>query len=307
MVEKRRGKRVFPRVTVDSLRILDRLIPFRQHEPLTLRAYKLSKAVLQKFVGSDWIEAHIEKAKVGYLKFTDDPPKARETHYMRTIVLAEMLYNLQRVKNFDSCLRELAAGQVEEAYAALEIGRILATSVTDRGMKFQFVKPSRRKRWSYDLAITFSDGIKVCAETKCKLEETEITLKTITESLKIAIRQLPKTRPSFIFVKVPRFWLDDEKFSRDMIGVAEKFLRKTGRVVSVKYYQGYVTYSRDIFGEQVGEVIAYREHSNPDHKFKKLKGRDWNIFPENPAPLPPTRVNYSGLGPNWQRLIGPIS
>jgi hypothetical protein len=127
------------------------------------------------------------------------------------------------------------------------------------------------------------------------------------ESLKIAIRQLPKTRPSFIFVKVPRFWLDDEKFSRDMIGVAEKFLRKTGRVVSVKYYTASVTYSRDIFGEQVGEVIAYREHSNPDHKFKKLKGRDWNIIPENPAPLPPARVNYSGLGRNWQRLIGPIS
>ena len=307
MTEKRRGKRILPRVTVDSLRTLDGLIPFRRHEPPTLRAYKLSRAVLQKFVGPDWIDQHIVRAKSGYLRFRDDPPQARETHYMRTILLAEMLYNLQKIKNFDCCLHELVAGQVESTYAALEIGRILVTSATDKGMRFQFVKPSRRKGWSYDLSIAFSDGTRVCAETKCKLEETQITLKTIEESLKIAKKQLPKTQPGFIFVKVPRFWLDDEKFSTDMIGVADKFLRRTGRVVSVKYYTASVTYSRDVFGEQVGEVIAYREHSNPNHKFKKLKGRDWNIFPENPPPLPSATINYSGLGPDWQRLIGAIS
>jgi len=307
MAEKRKGTKISPRVTTDSLRTLDSLIPFRQHEPATSRAYKLSKAVLQKFVGPDWIEQHIDRAKSGYLGFRDDPPQARETHYMRTILLAEMLYNLQKIKNFDWCLRELVAGQVEATYAALEICRILLTSATDKGMLFQFVKPSRRRGWSYDLSITFSDGIRVCAETKCKLEETEITLKTIAESLKIANKQLPKTRPCFIFVKVPRFWLDDAKFSTDMIDVADKFLRRTGRVVSVKYYTASVTYSRDVFREQVGEVIAYREHSNPNHKFKKLKGRDWNVFPENPPPLPPATINYSGLGPNWQRLIGAIS
>src|SRR5260370_20266217 len=98
MAEKRRGKQIPPRVTVDSLRTLDRLIPFRQHEPPMSRAYKLSRAVLQKFVGSDWIDQHIDKAKSGYLRFRDDPPQARQTHYMRTIVLAEMLYNLQKIK-----------------------------------------------------------------------------------------------------------------------------------------------------------------------------------------------------------------
>ena len=306
MAEKRRGKRTPPRVTVDSLRTLDELIAFRQHEPQTSRAYKLSKAVLEKFVGSVWIDQHIDKARSGYLRFRADPPQARETHYMRTILLAEMLYNLQKIENFDCCLHELVAGQVESTYAALEIGRILVTSAIDKGMRFQFVKPSRRRGWSYDLSITFSDGTRVCAETKCKLEETQITLKTVEESLKIAKKQLPKTQPGFIFVKVPRFWLDDEKFSRDMIDVTEKFLRKTGRVVSVKYYTASVTYSRDAVGEQVGEVIGYRERSNLGHKFKKLKDRDWNIFPENPSPLPPDTIDYSGLGPNWQRLIAPI-
>src|SRR5262249_24349017 len=240
MAEKRRGKRIFPRVTVDSLRTLDGLIPFRQHEPQTSRAYKLSKAVLEKFVGSDWINHHIDKAKSGYRRFRTDPPQARETHYMRTILLAEMRYNLQKIENFDCCLHELVAGQVESTYAALEIGRILVTSATDKGMRFQFVKPSRRRGWSYDLSITFSDGIRVCAETKCKLEETQITLKTVEESLKIAKKQLQKTRPCFIFVKVPRFWLDDAKFSTDMIDVADKFLKKAGRFGSIKYYPGFV-------------------------------------------------------------------
>src|SRR5262249_45139750 len=145
MAEKRRGKRILPRVTVDSLRTLDGLIPFRQHEPQTSRAYKLSKAVLEKFVGSDWINHHIDKAKSGYLRFRTDPPQARETHYMRTILLAEMLYNLQKIENFDCCLHELVAGQVESTYAALEIGRILVTSATDKGNAIPICKAVQKK------------------------------------------------------------------------------------------------------------------------------------------------------------------
>jgi hypothetical protein len=50
--------------------------------------------------------------------------------------------------------------------------------------------------------------------------------------------------------KFGRFWLDDEKISRDMIDVAGAFLRRTGRVVSVKYYTASITYGRDAFVEQ---------------------------------------------------------
>jgi hypothetical protein len=74
-------------------------------------------------------------------------------------------------------------------------------------MTFYFVTPRRGR--SYDLYITLSDGVTLRAETKCKQEETEISLDTVKDSLQYARkRQLPKTRPGIIFIKVPRPWID---------------------------------------------------------------------------------------------------
>lgn len=222
---------------------------------------------------------------------------------MRTTVLAEMLYNLQIVEGFDNCLAELDGGQLESAYAALEIARMLVTQAIDSSVTFYFVTPRRGR--SYDLYITLSDGGTIRAETKCKLEETEISLETVKQSLQYARkRQLPKTRPGVIFIKVPRPWLD-QSFAVGLEQLTDRFLAQTGRVVSVIYYTAQVIVERvPTGGELIRELIQYNEYPNPHHRFPKLWKRE-NLFPETPAPAPPRNMSYNGLPRTWQRWFSP--
>ena len=143
MAKKQGGNRVSRTVTIDSIRILNRLIPYRASESITARSDKLAIAVLQKFFGPEWIERHIAKSRKGFLRNDISTPETRETCRMRRVLLAEMLYNLQIVDGFASCIDELVGGQIESTYAALEIGRMLVTMATDKGMTFRFVKPSK--------------------------------------------------------------------------------------------------------------------------------------------------------------------
>jgi hypothetical protein len=303
MAKKRRSKREFPHVTLESLRILNRLIPYRPSETITARSDKLATAVLQKFLGPDWIEKHITKSKTGYLRNDVSTPKVHETHRMRRIVLAEMLYNLQGVKGFRSCLVELAGGQVESTYGALEIGRMLATTAFDKALTFRFVTPSGISKRDYDLSIKCFDGVRICGETKCKMEETKITLRTIEGSLGTAKDQLPEDAPGIVFVKVPRFWIDDEKFAADMRKLADRFLSRSPSIVSVKYYTAVIVQEEDLAGETIGEIVAFDERTNPNHKFKKFRDRNWHMFPTTQIPAPRPRTNYNGLPSTWQRLF----
>jgi hypothetical protein len=259
-------------------------------------------AVSRKFLGFDWVQTHVG-ATTGFLRRDESSALARETHYMRTTVLAEMLYNLQIVAGFNNCIAELEGGQIESAYAALEIARLLCCQATDLGMQFYFVTPRRGR--SYDLYITMSDGVTLRAETKCKQEETEISLRTVNESMQHAQKyQLPKTRPGIIFVKVPRPWLDIQ-FGRELERMTDRFLKNTGRVVSVKYYTAQVTYDVVRGGERIAKLIQYNEYSNPYHRFAKLRDYNWNLFPDAPVPAPPETMSYNGLPRTWQRWFSP--
>src|SRR5260370_3260882 len=141
MPRRRHRKKDFPRVTREELRPLILLLPRRPHQSPTVHAYQISQAVIRKFLGLEWVQTHIWTSTTGYIRHDISSVLARETYYMRTTLLAEMLYNLQIVKGFDNCLTELEGGQIESAYAALEIARLLCTQATDRGMQFYFVTP----------------------------------------------------------------------------------------------------------------------------------------------------------------------
>jgi hypothetical protein len=258
---------------------------------------------LQKFFGPDWIRDHIEAPARGFLRADNTTLEIRETQRMRRMMLAEMLFNLQKINGFKSCLVNLYGGQIESTYAALEIGRLLCTQALDRKMFFRFVTASGIKRRDYDLSMKFSDGVSVRAETKCKIEETKITLRTIEDSLSTAKSQLPESVPGIVFVKVPRIWIEDEEFVANMYGLSDRFLSRSPSIVSIKYYVVKVVHERDRFGEAVGEIVGVHERLNPNHRFKKLASRDWRMFPNVPGPLPSPRTNYNGMPDTWQRLI----
>jgi hypothetical protein len=164
VVRKRRSKRIFPTVTLDSIRTLNRLIPYRVSESVTARSDKLAIAVLQKFFGPDWLKRHIFGSKDGFIGIDNSTAILCETRRMRRVLLAEMLYNLQIVNGFRSCLNDLAGGQIESTYAALEIGRMICTLGTDKNITFRFVAQSGILKRDYDLSIKSSDGVHIRAE-----------------------------------------------------------------------------------------------------------------------------------------------
>jgi hypothetical protein len=43
--------------------------------------------------------------------------------------------------------------------------------------------------------------------------------------------------------------------------------------------------------------------SNPNHRFAKLREKDWRIFSEDPSVAPPERTSFNGMPPHWRRLF----
>jgi hypothetical protein len=296
MGKKPRRKAADRMVTPVSIRWLRRLangIQFESTDTPAGRAYRLAVPLIVRFMGLDWYDTYLSRNGTGpnYLRPTIWTDEGLDTHMMRATIFAEMLFNLQEVPGFDACLEQMSAGKIESAFAELEIGRLMAIHNLD----FSFVRPTGTRGESYDLEIRYPDGYPVCAETKCKLEETEITLQTVADTLNDARPQLPQNKPGIVFLKIPRHWIDDVTYASSLEEVVAKFLRGTGRVVSVKVYTSKIVYSPD----ELGEVLAYREFSSSNHRFPTERNRNWDLLPRSPA----APESWNGLPPNWLRLF----
>ncbi|UFZ01514.1 hypothetical protein LQG66_19500 [Bradyrhizobium ontarionense] len=304
MVRNRTRKGACPAIKLDRIRVINRLIPYRISESIVARSDKLATAVLRLFFGQDWIDQHIiDTPKASFLSEIEAPEALRERQRMRRIILAEMLFNLQKVEGFRSVWTKMLNGDVESTYGALEIARMLVTTTTDTKLWFRFVPESKIIRRDYDLSIRFSDGVAVRAETKCKMEETEITLRTVQESLSRAKKQLPQHVPGMVFIKIPREWIDDIKFADDMRALARRSIKRSPWIVSVKFYAARIVYERDAEGESTGEIVAFSEHTNDHHKFRRYRTRNWHMFPPTGEAQRPRQMNYNGLPSTWQRLF----
>jgi hypothetical protein len=178
------------RITNTWLRATDSLIPPRIESPVD-RAYKLGLAILTHVFGVDWRDANIFRALDRVLEECDrrKHPLEREVQKMRIVLLAEMILNLQDMPGFGACINQMHdRDQIESTYAELEIARLL---YTQSDVTFAFRQPTGIKKYDYDLTITYEDSVVCCAETKCKAEETEITLDTIERSFNKARAQMP--------------------------------------------------------------------------------------------------------------------
>ena len=304
MARKRKRKRTRPAVTLDKIRRFNRLIPYRVSESIVARSDKLAIAVLRDFFGQDWIDHYIYgSAKSKFLTCIESPDEDRERQRMRRVVLTEMLFNLQTIKGFQCVRSKMQEGDIESTYGALEIARMIVTTATDTKLWFRFVPESKILRRDYDLSIRFSDGVAVRAETKCKMEETEITLRTIEATLSRAKEQLPHHVPGIVFIKVPRNWIEDERFAAKMIALAKRSISRSPWIVSVKFYTVRIVYERDNLGESTGEIVAFSEHTNDAHKFRRYRKRNWHMFPSTGPAERPRQMNYNGLPSTWQRLF----
>ena len=178
----------------------------------------------------------------------------------KIIDFAELLYNLQDIPGFDTCIDRMRHGVIEATFAELDLGRMLYSGNVD----FRFVEPQQKKGLDYDIEITLSGGIVVCADAKCKVEATDFSVDGVRRSLEKARTQFPKDRPSIVFMKVPQRWFEEPGHGVSLINIAETFLRGTGRIVSVKFYVSYISY-RD---KALRHDNAFKEISNPNNQIR---------------------------------------
>jgi len=106
-----------------------------------------------------------------------------------------------------------------------------------------------------------------------KIETTEFSPETVRNTLKDARIQFPKDLPSAIFVKVPARWFDELDSARELLNVAQRFLRgSTKRVVSIKFYTSRYAWRAGMLTQNHG----FKELSNPNNRFDR--DRNWDMF-----------------------------
>jgi hypothetical protein len=258
----------------------------------TITVYHTAKYILSDILGREWVARHIEKRSEGVESFFrsafSDGAEAA-LHVVRVISLAEMMVNLQHVHGYSECASQLKnPHQIESTYAELEVGKLLFL----HGVRFEFNQPTKIKGQDFDLRIWCSNGREAVADTKCKEETGQPSANTIRNSLDRARGQLPAHQPGFVFIKVPRIWIEDEGYAASLNDIASNFMKGTGRVVSVKFYVTSVVSDSD----SVWDVFAVQEVPTQRQDFGV--GVSWNIFPNTTVENPDALLVSAG----WFRL-----
>ena len=180
-----------------------RLTPLRSASPIYLR----------QTIGHDWtnqviFEQHKEVNRSlrdarRFMKTGETALDDRWRNHVRTIRLAELLFNLQHVPGIYERVELLRAGQLESVYSDLEDGSFLYR----RGVPFEYVTPTGMRGFDYDARIVLQGGAFMPVEMKCNIESTDLTRGAVRGALETARKQLPKGEPGLIFLKIPEAWL----------------------------------------------------------------------------------------------------
>jgi hypothetical protein len=256
----------------------------------TLRVVALSIAIIKHFLGVEWFDQHMtptETGKSGFLRIIAGSHAEAQTSAFRAVDFAEAIFNLQNIEGFDNCLQQMKTASIEATYAEIDFGRWLYANQ----INFRFIKPIGKKRYDYDVEIIFEDGVQVCADAKCKIEENEFSHESVINTLNSARKQFPSDRPSTIFVKVPSHWFADLEHAIALEGIARDFLRGTQRVVSIIFYSNHLLY-RD---GSLSHSHAFKEVTNPRNRFDQE--RDWEMFKTRPA------GGWNGMPTVYRRLV----
>lgn len=194
--------------------------------------------IVVHFLGERWYynHAYLNSPASSPLHPHFDPDGRAAVYSMRMLNLAEMLLNLQGVEGFQTCLDHMTLDQIESALSELQIGMMLYQDQ----IHFRYLDPVTVRGKSPDIEIILRDGVSALADIKCKYEDTEVREVTLINTLKKALKQLPKGRPSLIFVKVPQEWTfeagDAVMLPIPVVNATSRFLRNTTRVAKVVFY-----------------------------------------------------------------------
>jgi hypothetical protein len=111
-------------------------------------------------------------------------------------------------------------------------------------------------------------------------------------TLKKARGQLPKDKPSMVFVKVPASWIADREITRAMFETGRSFLETVQRIVSVVLYAAPL----DLANNVMRHSHVFKEIVNQNTAFGD--NLDWRIFRQ--VRLTP---EMNGMPLHWQRIL----
>lgn len=278
------------RLTIENLLVTYLQLPQEIRNDAGGSSFTIALGIVKYFLGNDWIEKHInpEIPEKGFVRLAkaDDPTGYIQS--FRIVDLGELLFNLQHIEGFDACVERMKSGPPEPSIAELDIGRMLYIN----NHSFRFIIPTGRKKFDYDFEISFGQWT-ICADAKCKISNTAISVNTIINTLHEGREQLPANTPGALFVKIPQEWMTTPHYEQMMVESAETFFsRGTGRIVSVKFYIA-------PFHVQNGFLAQghrFKEVTNRRNRFDTSK--TWNLFTYRP---PVGALNT--MPPKWLRLV----
>jgi hypothetical protein len=238
------------------------------------KAHAVAGAILRWHLGMDWVTKYVlNRSSNEFLAgiATDTPDL---THTTRVISLGEMVLNLREIDGFASIMEQLAAGQIESAFAELDV----ASYLQDAGVKFRFVRPQQKRGNDYDLEFFFHDGTIGYSDTKCKIESEKYRPSTITNTLDKYRNQLPAGKPGAFFIKIPQQWHAPNvthfgtEFGDELQQCAKEFMRGTGRVVAVHFFTVSMI---DVGDKKILRTFGI-EVATPNNRIDKNK--DWTLL-----------------------------
>ncbi len=248
-----------------------------------LLTYALAVEIIRGYLGHSWILTHILSGPdpTGFFRNQWQTAPERDDNDMRIGVsrlnsLAEMLLNMAHVPGFSGVRRRMASGDIEPTFTELEVGKNLCFIEKP----FRYVETSGVPKADYDIEFLHL-GYLVCADAKCKLEETRKSENSVLHSLKQARTQLPDNKPGVIFLKVPYTWINESNldgFDDFMAIVTERFFlghksyRGTCQVVCVSAYTSLIHFIPD---EAIMPIGWMKDFVNPRHRFHSTV--DWSI------------------------------
>lgn len=230
--------------------------------------YTLAVRTLVSTFGNDWAEHHVlaSDGRSPFFRNLEAAAGDESFHRARVVDLAETILNLQKVPGLIDVLREMRLGHIEDRFAELEVGKMLALA----GTTFNFVTPGGPRGSSYDLRIATSAG-EVCADVKCRIESNlNKSANSILNTLKVARTQLPDDQMGAFFLKFPQTWApngDIKPLIPMLEQAARDFLRGTRRVIAVVMYFNVVL----PVGGGLGVYNVYHQELSARHKFGNAK------------------------------------
>jgi hypothetical protein len=260
----------------------------------------IATIAIKYFLGREWIEKHLDPDAThpGPLTLKGTPLDI-ELAKIRTVDLAESLFNLRKVEGLHVCVSHLQkARNPEPALAELHIAKMLYAN----DWQFRFVAPRGKRGDNYDFEIRYWNQT-VCGDTKCKIKSPTPDAKTVINTLKASRNQLPPDKPGVFFVKFPQQWMGHQGWERITVdGAIEFFKQGSGRIISVAFYVEPI----QLIGPTPRKGQSYfasqghyfYELANPRRRFcKQLDCKFFEVWrPQNYA-------SWSALPPKYIRLF----